>query len=77
MVSIAIHNVDRLGRDKAIEEAVRVLRPGGRLMIADLLATRQYLARLKELGVTNVERINLGRRMWWKPFFGHLRAVQV
>jgi len=77
MVSIAIHNVDRLGRDKAIEEAVRVLRPGGRLMIADLLATRQYLARLKELGVTNVEKINLGRRMWWKPFFGHLRAMQV
>lgn len=63
--SIAIHNVDRPGRDKAIEEAVRVLRPGGRLMIADFAATRQYLARLKELGMTNVERINLGWRMWW------------
>ena len=63
--SIAIHNVDRPGRDKAIQEAVRVLRPGGRLMIADLLATRQYLARLKELGMTNVERTNLGWRMWW------------
>jgi SAM-dependent methyltransferase len=63
--TIAIHNVDRLGRDKAIEEAVRVLRPGGRLMIADLLATRQYIARLKKLGMTNVERTNLGWRMWW------------
>lgn len=63
--SIAIHNAGRLGRDKTIEEAVRVLRPGGRLMIADLLATRQYLARLKELGMTNLERINLGWRMWW------------
>jgi arsenite methyltransferase len=63
--SIAIHNVDRPGRDKAIKEAVRVLRPGGRLMIADLSATRQYLAQLKELGMTNVERINLGWRMWW------------
>lgn len=63
--SIAIHNVDRPGRDKAIKEAVRVLRPGGRLMIADLSATRQYLAQLKELGMTNVERVNLGWRMWW------------
>ena len=63
--SIAIHKTGRLGRDKTIEEAVRVLRPGGRLMIADLLATRQYLARLNELGMTNLERINLGWRMWW------------
>lgn len=63
--SIAIHNVDRLGRDKAIEEAVRVLRPGGRLMIADLSSTGQYLARLKELGMTNLGRVNLGWRMWW------------
>lgn len=63
--SIAIHNVNRPRRDKAIEEAVRVLRPGGRLMIADLSATRQYLARLKELGMTNFGRINLGWRMWW------------
>jgi arsenite methyltransferase len=63
--SIAFHNVDRRGRDKAIQEAVRVLRPGGRLMIADLSATRQYLAQLKELRMTEVERINLGWRMWW------------
>jgi ubiquinone/menaquinone biosynthesis C-methylase UbiE len=63
--SIAIHNVNRAGREKTIKEAVRVLRPGGRLMIADFLATRQYLARLKELGMTNIERINLGWRMWW------------
>lgn len=63
--SIAIHNLDRPGRDKAIEEAVRVLRPGGTLMIADLLGTHQYLNRLKELGMTNVERISLGWKMWW------------
>lgn len=63
--SIAFHNVDRRGRGKAIQEAVRVLRPGGRLMIADLSATRQYLAELKELGMTEVERVNLGWRMWW------------
>src|SRR5215211_4228755 len=38
--SLAIHNIrGRAGREKAIDEAVRVLRPGGRLLIADLLGT--------------------------------------
>ena len=63
--SIAIHNVNRLGRDKVMQEAVRVLRPGGKLMIADLLATRQYLSRLQALGMTSVRRAGLGWRMWW------------
>jgi hypothetical protein len=38
--------------------------PGGRLMIADLLATRQYRTRLEQLGMTNIDRIGLGWRMW-------------
>jgi len=63
--NIAIHNVNRHNRNKVIEEAVRVLRPGGRLMIADLLATRQYRTRLEQLSMTNVDRIGLGWRMWW------------
>ena len=41
--NVAIHNIkDSVGREKALEEAVRVLRRGGRLMIADLWATRAY-----------------------------------
>ena len=64
--SIAIHNVKgRLGREKAIEEAVRVLRPGGRLMIADLWATGLYRTHLAKLGLIDVTRHNLGWRMWW------------
>ncbi len=64
--NIAIHNVKgRLGREKAIEEAVRVLRPGGRLMIADLWATGLYRTHLEKLGLANVARRNLGWRMWW------------
>src|SRR6516165_5501680 len=64
--NIAIHNVKgRLGREKAIEEAVRVLRPGGRVMIADLWATGLYRTHLEKLGLTNVTRRNLGWRMWW------------
>jgi cyclopropane fatty-acyl-phospholipid synthase-like methyltransferase len=64
--SSAVHNVaGRAGRDAAIAEAVRVLRPGGRLLIADLFGTRRYRARLTALGMLNVTRRNLGWRMWW------------
>jgi arsenite methyltransferase len=64
--SIAMHNVKgRAGRDKAIEEAVRVVRPGGRLLIADLWATNRYQSHLTKLGMLDVARRSLGWRMWW------------
>src|SRR6186713_1784016 len=53
--SWAIHNIRGCaGREKAISEAVRVLRPGGRLMIADLRGTRQHQTQLAKLGMTDV-----------------------
>jgi arsenite methyltransferase len=69
--SLAIHNIpDRAGRRRALDEAVRVLRPGGRLAIADLWETRRHAARLRELGWRNVQRRNLGWRMWYGgPWF--------
>src|ERR1700730_3730295 len=64
--SIAIHNIrGPAGRDRAIDEAVRVLRPGGRLLIADIWSTRRYCARLAKLGLTQITRRGLGWRMWW------------
>jgi arsenite methyltransferase len=64
--SIAIHNVkSRAGRNQVMEQAVRVLRPGGRLMIADLWCTSQYRAHLAALGMINIARRDLGWRMWW------------
>lgn len=64
--SIAIHNIkSQAGRDRAIEEAVRVLRPGGRLLFADIRGTGRYCTRLNELGMTVAARRSLGWRMWW------------
>ena len=64
--SLAVHNVKgRDGRRRALEEAVRVLRPGGRLMIADLLRTREYQEHLAALGMLHVAHRGLGWRMWW------------
>jgi ubiquinone/menaquinone biosynthesis C-methylase UbiE len=64
--NLAIHNIaTRAGRRLALDQAVRVLRPGGRLAIADLWETRQHAEHLRELGWRNVRRRNLGWRMWY------------
>ena len=70
--SLAIHNISSNDdRKKAIAEAYRVLKPGGRLTIADIRATRIYEEALRSLGAVNIVRRRLGWRFWWgNPFAG-------
>ena len=63
--SMAIHNIkDARGRVRAIDEAMRVLRPAGRLVITDFRAD-EYRRRLTELDVADIRGLRLGWRMWW------------
>jgi len=60
--NLAIHNIPGTpGRDQGLREAVRVLRPGGRLRIVDPLAAR-YTATLRDAGCLDVTARGLGRR---------------
>jgi arsenite methyltransferase len=69
--SLVVHNIPSPeGRAKAISEAARVLRPGGRLVLADIWATRSHVRQLRELGWTDARRRGLGWRMWWGPGMG-------
>ncbi len=74
--SLAIHNIrGSAGREKAVAEAVRVLRPGGRLLIADIRGTRQHENRLATIGMNDVARRRLGWRFWWGGPWAATRLV--
>jgi ubiquinone/menaquinone biosynthesis C-methylase UbiE len=70
--SLAIHNItDPEHRARAIAEAIRVLRPGGRLLIADFRHTADYQRQLLDAGMESVQRRPLGWRFWYgNPWAG-------
>jgi SAM-dependent methyltransferase len=69
--SLAIHNIkDHQGRIQALDEAIRVLKPGGRLLFADLMWTKSYAKRLREVGMEDVVERHLDWRFWYGALGG-------
>ncbi|WP_249713842.1 class I SAM-dependent methyltransferase [Rhizomonospora bruguierae] len=74
--SLAIHNIpDERGRLSAVGEAYRVLRPGGRLVVADFRHARRYAEELTRLGCTDVRVRGLGWRFWYGGPWASTAAV--
>ncbi|WP_442790256.1 class I SAM-dependent methyltransferase [Nocardia sp. CDC153] len=64
--SLAIHNIPSAAlRRAAVREALRVVRPGGRLVLVDIFKTSEYQRALEEFGALEVEDRSVGWRMWW------------
>ena len=69
--SLAVHNIPGAdGRRVAVTEALRVLRPGGRLLLADALHVDEYAATLRQALALDVSVRSLGWRVWYGgPWF--------
>ena len=64
--SLAIHNISGASeRAKALREAARVLKKGGKLLIADIRHTRAYAGDLEACGLKITEHRSLGVRFWY------------
>ncbi|RNI20653.1 class I SAM-dependent methyltransferase [Flexivirga caeni] len=73
--SLAIHNIrDVEGRFRVLDEALRVLRPGGRLVVADIRTVRRYANHLRSVGAAEVTVRGLGPGFW---FGGPWQATSV
>lgn len=60
--SLTLHNIPgRAGREQALREIVRVLRPGGYLALLDIAHTGEYAEALRACGMVDVRRS--------RPFF--------
>lgn len=64
--SLAIHNLRSLtSRFQALDEALRVLRPGGKVVVADIRSAKNYAEHLRGVGAADVSVRNLGPGFWF------------
>ncbi len=76
--SLAIHNVPGAGeRARALREAARVLKKGGKLAIADVRHTRAYASELEACGLKVPERRSLGGRFWYAAALRLVAAIKL
>jgi arsenite methyltransferase len=71
--SAAIHNIYQAeGRDRALDEIARVLKPGGRLLIDDIRHVPHYAARLRAAGFELSLIRGINSWFWRLLSFGNL-----
>jgi arsenite methyltransferase len=74
--SLVLHNIHSPGdRRRALGQAVRVLRPGGRLLVADILHLKEYQRQLERLGLEELTVRELGPGTWFGNPFMRTRLV--
>ena len=65
LASLALHNLHPSSRrQQAMREAIRVLRPGGRILIIDIAGTKLYTRTARNSGLADVQRSGFVAGIW-------------
>jgi len=66
-----LHHIEKAGQETAVCEMIRVLKPGGKLIIVEITYTKQTVESLQGCGLTAVEFVPLSL-----PFYKQVVAVK-